>query len=84
MATFFDRLEAPGSYPGAFAELMESVRSYGGLTPLLARPKGEGYKLVSGHRRRLVTMKLGLGTVPVLVREMGHDEAVVLIVDSNL
>ena len=68
----------------AFEELTESVRSYGVLSPLLARPKEEGYELVSGHRRRLAAIKLGLPTVPVLVREMSDDEAVVLMVDSNL
>lgn len=68
----------------AFEELTESVRAYGVLSPLLARPKGEGYELVSGHRRRLAAMKLGLERVPVLVREMSDDEAVVLMVDSNL
>ena len=65
-------------------ELMESIRCYGVLSPLLARPKGEGYELVSGHRRRLAAQKLGLETVPVLVREMSDDEAVILMVDSNL
>ena len=65
-------------------ELVESVRTYGILSPLLARPKGEGYELVSGHRRRLAAQKLGLPTVPVLVREMSDDEAVILMVDSNL
>jgi len=64
-------------------ELMESIRSYGALSPLLARPKGEGYELVSGHRRRLAAQKLGVEAVPVLVREMSDDEAVILIVDSN-
>ena len=68
----------------AMDELVESVRTYGILSPLLARPKGEGYELVSGHRRRLAAQKLGLPTVPVLVREMTDDEAVVLMVDSNL
>lgn len=68
----------------AFEELTESVRSYGILSPLLARPKGEGYELVSGHRRRLAALKLGLPTVPVLVRKMGDDEAEVLMVDGNL
>ena len=65
-------------------ELMGSIRSYGVLSPLLARPKGEGYELVSGHRRRLAAQKLGLKAVPVLVREMSDDEAVILMVDSNL
>ena len=68
----------------AMDELVESVRTHGILTPLLARPKGEGYELVSGHRRRLAAQKLGLPTVPVLVREMTDDEAVILMVDSNL
>ena len=65
-------------------ELVESIRVHGILSPLLARPKGEGYELVSGHRRRLAAQKLGLPTVPVLVREMSDDEAVILMVDSNL
>ena len=68
----------------AMDELVESVRTHGILTPLLVRPKGEGYELVSGHRRRLAAQKLGLPTVPVLVREMTDDEAVILMVDSNL
>ena len=68
----------------ALSELMESIRTHGVLSPLLARPKGEGYELVSGHRRRLAAQKLGLPTVPVLVREMTDDEAVILMVDSNL
>ena len=65
-------------------ELVESIRVHGILSPLLARPKGEGCELVSGHRRRLAAQKLGLPTVPVLVREMTDDEAVILMVDSNL
>ena len=68
----------------AMDELVESIRVHGILSPLLARPKGEGYELVSGHRRRLVAQKLGLSTVPVLVRKMTDDEAVILMVDSNL
>lgn len=65
-------------------ELTESIRVHGVLSPLLARPKGDGYELVSGHRRRLAAQKLRLPTVPVLVREMTDDEAVILMVDSNL
>ena len=68
----------------AMDELTESIRVHGVLLPLLARPKGECYELVSGHRRRLAAQKLGLPTVPVLVREMTDDEAVILMVDSNL
>ena len=62
----------------ALSELMESIRTHGVLSPLLARPKGESYELVSGHRRRLAAQKLALPTVPVLVREMTDDEAVIL------
>lgn len=68
----------------AMDELVESIRVHGVLSPLLVRPKGAGYELVSGHRRRLAAQKLGLPTVPVLVREMTDDEAVILMVDSNL
>ena len=68
----------------AMDELTESIRVHGILSPLLARTKGEGYELVSGHRRRLAAQKLGLPTVPVLVREMTDDEEVILMVDSNL
>ncbi len=68
----------------AMDELVESIRTHGVLSPLLARPKGESYELVSGHRRRLAAQKLDLPTVPVLVREMTDDEAVILMVDSNL
>ena len=68
----------------AMEELTESIRIHGGLSPLLARPKDEGYELVSGHRRRLAAQKLGLKAIPVLVREMTDDEAVILMVDSNL
>ena len=68
----------------AMDELVESIHVHGVLSPLLARPKGEGYELVSGHRRRLAAQKLGRPTVPVLVREMTDDEAVILMVDSNL
>ena len=68
----------------AMDELVESIRVHGVLSPLLARPKGEGYELVSGHRRRLAAQKLDLPTVPALVRAMTDDEAVILMVDSNL
>lgn len=65
--------------------LCESVRDYGMLSPLLARPTTDGnYEIVSGHRRKAAAMKLGLEKLPVLVREMTDDEAVILMVDSNI
>lgn len=65
--------------------LCESIRDYEVLSPLLARPTADGnYELVSGHRRKAAAMKLGMEKLPVLVREMTDDEAVILMVDSNI
>lgn len=64
--------------------LCDSIRAHGVLSPLLARPSAEGYEIVSGHRRRAAALKLGLQELPVLVRDMNNDEAVILMVDSNL
>ena len=64
--------------------LCDSIREYGVLSPLLARPTVEGYEIVSGHRRRSAALKLGLEKLPVLVREMTDDEAIILMVDSNI
>lgn len=64
--------------------LCDSIREYGVLSPLLARSTGDGYEIVSGHRRRAAAMKLGLETLPVLVRDMTDDEAIILMVDSNI
>lgn len=65
--------------------LCESIRDYGVLSPLLARPTADGnYEIVSGHRRKAAAMKLGMEKLPVLVREMTDDEAVILMVDSNI
>ena len=64
--------------------LCDSIREYGVLSPLLARPMEHGDEIVSGHRRRAAALKLGLETLPVLVREMTDDEATILMVDSNI
>ena len=64
--------------------LCESIAQYGVLSPLLARPVEDGYEIVSGHRRRAAALKLGLDKLPVLVRDMTDDEAVILMVDSNI
>ena len=68
----------------AMNALCESIAQYGVLSPLLARPTGEGYEIISGHRRRAAALRLGLDRLPVLVREMSDDEAVILMVDSNI
>ena len=65
-------------------KLAESIREHGILSPLITRPADDGYELVSGHRRKLAAEIVGLDTLPVLVREMTDDEAVVLMVDSNI
>lgn len=65
--------------------LMESIQKFGTLTPALARPlpKG-GYELISGHRRLAACQVLEIETMPVIVREMSDDEAVIAMVDANL
>lgn len=66
-------------------ELTESIREVGLLYPILARPLESGdYEVISGHRRRLACMKAGMESVPVLVREMDRDAAVIALVDGNL
>ena len=64
--------------------LCDSIREYGVLSPLLARPTEDGYEIISGHRRKAAALELGLDKLPVLVRDMTDDEAVILMVDSNL
>lgn len=64
--------------------LCDSIREYGVLSPLLARPTDDGFEIVSGHRRKAAALRLGLDRLPVLVREMSDDEAVILMVDSNI
>ncbi len=64
---------------------VESVAQYGVLAPLIARPRPEGgYEIISGHRRQHAAELAGLTTLPVIVREMEDDAAVILMVDSNL
>ena len=64
--------------------LCDSIREYGILSPLLARPTDDGFEIVSGHRRKAAALRLGLDRLPVLVRNMSDDEAIILMVDSNI
>ena len=65
--------------------MMESIRKVGTITPALARPLPDGgYELISGHRRLAACQVLGIETMPVIVREMSDDEAVIAMVDANL
>ena len=64
---------------------VESVEQYGVLSPLIARPRPEGgYEIISGHRRQHAAQLAGLDALPVIVRNMDDDAAVLLMVDSNL
>lgn len=66
-------------------ETAESVKEYGVLVPAIARPMPDGgYELVSGHRRKRACELAGLETMPVIVRELDDDQAVIIMVDSNL
>ena len=66
-------------------EMVESVREFGVMVPLIARPlDGGGYEIISGHRRKHACELAGIKEVPVLVRDLDNDEATILMVDSNL
>ena len=69
----------------AMTRTVESIAQYGVLAPLIARPRPEGgYEIISGHRRPYAAKLAGLDTLPVIVRQMSDDAAVILMVDSNL
>ena len=69
----------------AMTRTVESIAQYGVLAPLIARPRPEGgYEIISGHRRQYAAKLAGLDTLPVIVRNMDDDAAVLLMVDSNL
>ena len=69
----------------AMQRTVESVEQYGVLSPLIARPRPEGgYEIISGHRRQHAAQLAGLDALPVIVRNMDDDAAVLLMVDSNL
>ena len=69
----------------AMTRTVESIAQYGVLAPLIARPRPEGgYEIISGHRRQYAAKLAGLENLPVIVRQMSDDAAVILMVDSNL
>ena len=70
----------------AMTRTVESIAQYGVLAPQIARPRpdGDGYEIISGHRRQYAAKLAGLDTLPVIVRQMSDDAAVILMVDSNL
>ena len=69
----------------SMSDTVESVKQYGVLSPLIARPRPKGgYEIISGHRRQHAAELAGLETLPVIVRQMDDDAAILLMVDSNL
>ena len=85
---FFDEFPKHPFYIRMDAEmdaLIESIREFGILTPLIARKKdGERYEIVAGHRRKFAAKKLGITELPVILRDMTRDEALIAMVDSNI
>ena len=65
-------------------KLMESIATYGVLTPVIIREKGDRYEMVSGHRRKHACERLGMGTIPAVVKELTREEAIIAMTDSNI
>ncbi len=65
-------------------ELVESIRDNGIMSPVIVRPSGDMYELISGHRRTHAAVRAGLSAVPAVIRELDDDEATVLMVDANI
>ena len=65
-------------------KLVGSIKESGILIPAIARPKGDGYELIAGHRRKLAAAIAGLPTLPVLVRDLTDEQAIIAMVDSNV
>jgi ParB family chromosome partitioning protein len=88
-AILLERIQPFADHPflveadAAMAELKESVALNGVLEPVLLRPKGDGFEMISGHRRMAVAKELGLETIPSIVREMDDDQATLAMVDAN-
>jgi len=85
-----NKLEAFKSHPfkitvnDDFNKLMDSIKENGVLIPAVARPKGDCYELIAGHRRKAVCEKLGITTMPVIVRNMSDEQSIIHMVDSNV
>ena len=67
------------------AERMESISTFGAINPVIVRrTDNERYEMISGHRRKYACLKLGIETLPVIVRDLSREEAIIYMVDSNL
>ena len=65
-------------------KLMESIATYGVLTPVVIREKGDRYEMVSGHRRKHACERLGMETIPAVVKDLTREEAIIVMTDSNI
>ena len=65
-------------------DLAESIKVNGVITPVLVRDCGDGFQMISGHRRMHAAVRAGLSTIPAVIREMTDDEAIVYMVDANI
>ena len=66
-------------------KMVDSVKEKGVVAPILVRPKEDGrYELISGHRRKLASIIAGIDTIPCIIRDLTDDDAIILMVDSNL
>ena len=65
-------------------KLMESIAIYGVLTPVIIREKGDRYEMVSGHRRKHACERLGMETIPAVMKELTREEAIIAMTDSNI
>lgn len=66
------------------ADFIESIKENGILVPLIVRKDGNGYEIIAGHRRKYACEKLGIDTVPAIIKELADDEATIMMVDSNI
>ena len=66
------------------ADMVESIKEYGVLTPIIVRAKDDKYEIISGHRRKYACIKAGVRKIPAIIKELTDDDATLLMVDSNI
>lgn len=66
------------------ADMIESIKEYGVLTPIIIRPKDDIYEIISGHRRKFACEKLEIAKIPAIIKDLDDDEATILMIDSNI
>ncbi len=66
------------------ADMIESIKEYGVLTPIMVRAKDDKYEIISGHRRKFACEKLNITKIPAIIKELNNDEATILMIDSNI